>query len=311
MTETIQIVGLDSLVFGVDDVSACKQYLTDFGLREVHTSSRSGSFAAADGTSVIIQHHTDPGFSSQGSGPGVKTIVYGVKDQRSLELIAAEMSKDREIRRTEDGRIYCMDDAGFHLGFQITVRGSGKEAEATHNGHKPLRRPNETAIDQEKTPVPQTLSHVVVFVEDYKKTEDFYVKRLGFRVSDRFTGVGPFLRPAGTNEHHCLFLIQVPPHVRGIEHFAFHMESITDVMTAGTRFVQKGYKSFWGPGRHIYGSNWFWYFNSPLGCRVEYDAEMDIHDDTWVPRETLVNKETAQAFLFAPTEKWFPGDGPH
>ena len=39
--------------------------------------------------------------------------------------------------------------------------------------------------------------------------------------------------------------------------------------------MRAGYQSFWGPGRHKFGSNWFWYFNSPLGCHVEYDADMD------------------------------------
>ena len=29
---------------------------------------------------------------------------------------------------------------------------------------------------------------------------------------------------------------------------------------------------------------WFWYFNSPLGCHVEYDADMDLHDDAWQAR---------------------------
>ena len=30
-------------------------------------------------------------------------------------------------------------------------------------------------------------------------------------------------------------------------------------MLAGTRFIKAGYQSFWGPGRHKFGSNWFWY----------------------------------------------------
>ena len=73
--------------------------------------------------------------------------------------------------------------------------------------------------------------------------------------------------------------------MKGCEHFAFHMGGPTEFMLAGSRFVRAGYQSFWGPGRHKFGSNWFWYFNSPLGCHVEYDADMDQHDDEWAPRE--------------------------
>ena len=59
---------------------------------------------------------------------------------------------------------------------------------------------------------------------------------LGFSVTDRMGG-GPFLRPAGTPEHHTLFMIATPPFMKGIEHFTFHMGGPTEVVVAGTRFV--------------------------------------------------------------------------
>ena len=80
----------------------------------------------------------------------------------------------------------------------------------------------------------------------------------------------------------------------------------TEVLLAGTRFVEKGYQSFWGPGRHQFGSNWFWYFNSPLGCHVEYDADMDLHDERWTAREAPMGADASQVFLFQYREKWAP-----
>lgn len=80
----------------------------------------------------------------------------------------------------------------------------------------------------------------------------------------------------------------------------------TDVLQAGTRFVEKGYESFWGPGRHILRSNWFWYFNSPFGSHVEYDADMDLHDGQWAAREVPASADTSQLFLFQSKSKWFP-----
>jgi hypothetical protein len=84
----------------------------------------------------------------------------------------------------------------------------------------------------------------------------------------------------------------------------------TEVMQAGTRFVNKGYQSFWGPGRHKMGSNWFWYFNSPLGCHVEYDADMDLHDDAWAARAETMSADASQLFLFQQRDKWAPGGPP-
>ena len=98
--------------------------------------------------------------------------------------------------------------------------------------------------------------------------------------------------------------------VQGIEHLAFHMSGPTDLMLAGSRMIKKGYESFWGPGRHKFGSNWFWYFNSPLGTHVEYDADMDLHDGDWIHREGPMGPEQAQMFLFENVEKWAPGGPP-
>jgi hypothetical protein len=37
---------------------------------------------------------------------------------------------------------------------------------------------------------------------------------------------------------------------------------------------------------------------------------MDVHDDEWVPRETQISPEAAQAFLFENVERWVPSGGP-
>jgi catechol 2,3-dioxygenase-like lactoylglutathione lyase family enzyme len=176
-------------------------------------------------------------------------------------------------------------------------------------GSAPQRGPNVLGLQPDMPALPRSLSHVVYFVPDSAKAEAFYA-RLGFVCTDRFTGVGPFLRPAGTPDHHTLFLIQTPPFMKGCEHFTFHMGGPTEVMLAGTRFVEKGYQSFWGPGRHKYGSNWFWYFNSPMGCHVEYDADMDLHDNSWREREVAMSADASQLFLFQYREKWAPSGPP-
>jgi hypothetical protein len=105
-------------------------------------------------------------------------------------------------------------------------------------------------------------------------------------------------------------MLQTPPFMKGCEHFTFHMGGPTEVLQAGTRFVNKGYQSFWGPGRHKMGSNWFWYFNSPLGCHVEYDADMDLHDESWQARAVPMSADASQLFLFQQRDKWAPGGPP-
>lgn len=304
----MKIIGPDALVFGVDDVAACAQYLTDYGLSPGATP---GHFEALDGTAVVIRAKDDPSLHApMGTASMLRETVYGVADQHSLDAIAAELAKDRAVSR-DDGVVRATDDMGFALAFQVTVRRPiSLPAESVNApGAAPQRGANALGLSPDMAARPRSLSHVVYFVPDAAKAEAFYA-RLGFVCTDRFTGVGPFLRPAGTSDHHTLFMIQTPPFMKGCEHFTFHMGGPTEVMLAGTRFVQKGYQSFWGPGRHQFGSNWFWYFNSPLGCHVEYDADMDLHDEAWVAREVPMSADASQLFLFQHREKWAPSGPP-
>lgn len=303
----MNILGPDALVFGVDDLPACRQYLIDYGLRDAGNDY----FEALDGTGIVLRAKDDATLApAMGTASLLRETVYGVADAATLDAIEAELRRDREVTR-QGGVLRCVDDLGFALAFQVSVRRPLALAAETINapGAAPQRAPNVTAVDDRLPALPRSLSHVVYFVPDAAKAEAFYT-RLGFVCTDRFLGVGPFLRPAGTQEHHTLFMIQTPPFMKGCEHFTFHMGGPTELLLAGTRFVEKGYQSFWGPGRHRFGSNWFWYFNSPLGCHVEYDADMDRHDEHWSAREAPMGADASQLFLFQHREKWAPSGPP-
>lgn len=301
----MNIIGPDALLFGVDDIEGCSQYLIDYGLAAVGK----GRFEALDGTAVIIAAKDDPSLPAPlQTGSQLRKTIYGVADQATLDAIATELGRDRDVKRLDDGSLEAADDVGFVLGFQVTVRRPlSLPAEAINAPGAPPQRPvNAIGVASGAQSRPRTLSHVVYFTPNFARAEAFYAERLGFVTTDRFTGVGPFMRPAGTQDHHTLFFIQTPPHMQGCEHFTFHMGGPTEVMQAGNHMVSKGYQSFWGPGRHLFGSNWFWYFKSPFGCSMEYDADMDLHDEQWTARETFLSADTSQAFLLQPREKWAP-----
>ena len=303
----MKIIGPDALVFGVDDVAPCAQYLTDYGLEP----AGGGRFEALDGTAIVVKPKDDAALPKPlETGSALRETVYGVADAATLDEIEKELRRDREVTR-RDGVLRCVDDMGFALAFQVTVRKPLQMASEAVNapGAVVARAPNVIGVTEDAAFAPRTLSHVVYFVPDIAKAEAFYT-RLGFVRTDFFTDCGPFLRPAGTLDHHTLFMIQTPPFMKGVEHFTFHLGGPTEVMLAGTRFVKKGYESFWGPGRHKFGSNWFWYFNSPFGCHVEYDADMDLHDGDWTAREAPMGADTSQAFLFQYRDKWAPGGPP-
>jgi catechol 2,3-dioxygenase-like lactoylglutathione lyase family enzyme len=310
---TMQITGLEELIFGVDDVGACATYLTDYGLTPIAVTSAGGRFESLDGSAIVIAHKSDTNLPAPlGTSSMLRKTVYGVRDSAAIDAVATELERDRAVQRRADGSIESYDDMGFAIGFQVSrKRPLALAAEVVNApGSTSQRAMNHTAVNDNAVITPRSLSHVVYFVPDAAKAEAFYTTRLGFRCTDRLLGAGPFLRPTGSSEHHCLFLIQTPPQMKGVEHFTFHVAGPTELMQAGTRFVNKGYESFWGPGRHKFGSNWFWYFNSPLACHVEYDADMDLHDDSWQARQAPMNADNSQLFLFQQRDKWAPGGPP-
>lgn len=305
----MRIIGPDELVFGVDNIDDCSGFLTDYGLID----AGDGRFEALDKTALTLRAKDDSSLPAPlATASLLRLTIWGVEDQATLDAIEAELSKDRDVAKAADGTLHTSDDAGFAIAFRITRRIKlDLPAELINSpGAKPGRAVNEVAANQDAEARPRTLSHIVYFVPDMDVMANFYIERLGFVITDKFTNTGPFLRPQANHDHHVLFMIQTPAYMQGLEHLAFHMQGPTELMLAGSRMVQKGYDSFWGPGRHKFGSNWFWYFNSPLGTHMEYDADMDLHDGDWVEREVPMSKEAAQLFLFENVEKWAPGGPP-
>lgn len=309
----MSILGLESLVFGVTDLEACHEFLHNYGLIKVEKNVSGGVYEALDGSTVVFKLDTDPNLPAPNApAPNIRETIYGVSDQQDLDKIIAELSKDRDVRVDEENTVHSVDDSGFAIGFRITRL---RKIIAPHvginaPGQLPGRGLNELGVlDEDHPRTPRSLSHVVYFVPDHKKAEAFYADRLGFITTDRFINLGPFMRPAGSQEHHSLFLVQsFNQHMVGLNHFTFHFGSGYEVFRNGWEFAQKGYRSFWGPGRHIMGSNFFWYFNSPFGGTMEFDADMDIHDDNWSAREMPMGSDASQVFLFEQRKKWSPGE---
>jgi catechol 2,3-dioxygenase-like lactoylglutathione lyase family enzyme len=297
----MDITGLNAAVLGVEDVDASKRYCADFGLATVERGTGGLIAEALDGTHLVVRAAGDTSLpASIAPPPNLRETVWGVGDKTVIDAIGGELSKDRQVKLGGDGVLRSYDDSGYPIAFQLSCRRAYEAKPILINvpGFPPQRAPNQVACDPNAPVKPRTFSHIVYFVPDLEKAERFYVERLGFIVTDRFTGCGSFLRSAGTSEHHNLFLMKVPHATVGLNHIAFHVGSGHEVMVAGSQFERKGWKPFWGPGRHIFGSNYFWYFNSPFGGAMEFDADMDVHDDSWTPREAVMGPPTSAIWQF-------------
>ncbi|MBL8551371.1 MAG: VOC family protein [Hyphomonadaceae bacterium] len=125
--------------------------------------------------------------------------------------------------------------------------------------------------------VPQKISHIVLHSADHKGAAQFFVDVLGFKVSDWLGDFMCFLRC--NSAHHRIALLPGPP---CLNHVAYDVPSVDDMMRGAHRLKQKGVNIVWGPGRHTAGNNTFSYFTTPNGFAVEYTSELeDVDDATW------------------------------
>ena len=125
--------------------------------------------------------------------------------------------------------------------------------------------------------IPQKISHIVLHSPDHQEMVRFFTDVLGFRISDWLGDFMCFLR---CNQwHHRIALLPGPP---CLNHVAYDMLGVDDMMRGIHRLKQQGTDIRWGPGRHTAGNNTFSYFTTPAGFAVEYTAELEEVDDaTW------------------------------
>lgn len=162
---------------------------------------------------------------------------------------------------------------------------------------------------------PLRLAHAVLNSADVAATQAFLEHALGFRLADR-TRIMAFLNCDA--DHHSLALGDSDN--AALNHIAFLMPTLDDVMRGGGRMKDAGHAIEWGPGRHGPGNNAFNYFIDPFGVVIEYTAEVEQIDDrypvrgpadwTWPPGRvdqwgvsappSAALKAAQRAVLFAP-----------
>ena len=128
---------------------------------------------------------------------------------------------------------------------------------------------------------PIRLAHAVLNSVSVADAVPFYEKTLGFKLSDR-TRIMAFIRipQPGLGDHHSFALADADNNC--LNHVAFVMPDVDSVMRGGGRMKDAGFPIEWGPGRHGPGDNAFNYFVGPAGFVIEYTADVEQVDETYV-----------------------------
>jgi catechol 2,3-dioxygenase-like lactoylglutathione lyase family enzyme len=272
----MKITRIESLTFGVEDVAASSRYYDDWGLTGVQSGATGKDYVLPSGQTVKLRSLSDSSLPAAiEGGSTLRECVWGVDGKATIEEIGAELGKDQKLTLDSSGVLHGKDPWGMPIAFQV------ENAQDVKAGPDRLNRPFMPA----ERVTPTRMGHVVFFVPKDRAREisDFYTDRLQFRLSDRSGGLGDFMRCAGAKDHHNLFLLAAKP-VGGFNHVAFEVNGFDEVLQGGKHMKDKGWKPATKLGRHILGSNIFWYFDNPAGGNTEYFADMDLMDDNWEPR---------------------------
>jgi catechol 2,3-dioxygenase-like lactoylglutathione lyase family enzyme len=279
----VSIEGIDRVTYGVEDIAACKRFFLDWGLRLVGETDAGLDFESLNGCEVRIRKADDPSLPrATEPGPTLREVIWGVTAEADLAALRAPLSGQPGFQERQ-GTLSCTDPNGIGTGFRVT-RKRGVDVSGTPAnvwGHA-ARIDQPAAIYDRAEPV--EVGHVVFFTDSLAETTAFY-ESLGFCLSDRYPGRGHFLRCSARGGHHDLFLLQTPEAKRGLNHVAFTVRDMHEVIGGGLHLSRCGWETQLGPGRHPISSALFWYFKNPAGALVEYYADEDVLTENWKPRD--------------------------
>lgn len=251
---------LRSIEFQMPDRAQAVAFLTHpWGMTEVATR---GATTWLRGTAA--QHY------SVAISEGAERALLSATITGSREEIDAVYRRVQAAGLRHSAWIDRFDEPGASAGFHVL----GLEGE-----------PYRFVVEAEAAPAalpadrmhPIRLAHVVFNTQDREAAVRTMTEVFGFKLSDR-TGYMSFLR---CDELHHVIAYADSKRAT-LNHVAFEMQDTDAVMRGMGRLKDAGWGTVWGPGRHGPGDNVFAYFVGPFGACIEYTAEIQRVDDSYV-----------------------------
>jgi len=284
------VTDLHYVALAVPDLAAERRFFGEtWGLTEVGEADGKVYFAAEGSPfPFVIRLRQDPDRKTD-------LIGFSASSRADVDALFAQAKQAGAKIITEPGPVEGPAGGYAFRFFDPDGRAIEVICDASQRAHRTLAKGEA---------IPTGLSHVVLHSPDHAGLARFYQQVLGFRLSDWIGQFMVFLRcnPA----HHRLAILPGPP---ALNHVAFDVSSVDELMRGLARMTEKGVTLSWGPGRHTAGNNIFTYYLTPNGNAVEYTSDLEEVDEaTWQP--------TTYEFSPTITDQWgtgriIPGNAPH
>ena len=145
------ITGVQSVVYGVEDLEKSIRFHRDFGLDAVSENGAGADFELADGSTILVRRKDDPSLPDDAlSKPTVRELIWWVDSEEALDKLERNLAVDREARRDGDGVLHTVDPYGIGIGFRVFAPRS------VAFGQVPANTPDRyQALERESEMVPQ------------------------------------------------------------------------------------------------------------------------------------------------------------
>lgn len=260
------ISALRSIALEVPDVPRAASFYTEVWRLEVAARGANAVYLRGTGSDayLLALHAGD----QVDNGARVRHVTLRARSADALNQIAAASV---EAGGVVHAPIAALDDPAAGRG--LTIRDpDGRLFEVVSGDTLVTSKPD--ASDG-----PVRLAHVVLNSRDVSLTQRFLERALGFSLIDR-TRIMAFMNC--DRDHHSLALADADNDA--LNHIAFLMPSLDAAMRGAGRLKDHGHAIEWGPGRHGPGHNAFNYFIDPFGIAIEYTAEVEQVDASYVVR---------------------------
>jgi catechol 2,3-dioxygenase len=262
----------------VPDIEPGRRFYQDFGLSGAARGNALGLRCGDDARDTVTLeagkgrrlNHLNFGASAE----GLKALKANIESRggKLLDPPASEPGAAFAVRDPDNNLIVVREAARANVLDRRKTLIATEAAKYTRSGGNRGCPPRDMVVK------PWRLGHVLLFTPDVDRQIAFYTDMLGMKLSDRSGPVIAFLRVAGGSDHHVIaFAKSDRP---GYHHASFEVGGVDHVGFGAASLIGKGYRSGWGFGRHVIGSNYFHYIRDPWGSLAEYFFDIDyIADD--------------------------------
>jgi catechol 2,3-dioxygenase-like lactoylglutathione lyase family enzyme len=265
----VAVHSLDHVDFEVPNLDDAERFYRAFGLETSHVAGSLEVRASGDPRPWLFVHR----------GASVSKRLRYV----SFGIFADDLPRFREraasLGVTTIAPLAAHDAESLWFrdlhGVAVELRAAPKRTpdHAAPRGEPPPRIDRAAPLRSATQPVkPRRLSHALLFTPDLTASVHFYTAMLGLRLSDD-AGAVAFMHAAHGSDHHVLaFAASTGP---GLHHLAWVVDSLEDVGLGAMQMGEAGFPRGWGVGRHVLGSNYFYYVRDPWGSYCEYSFDID------------------------------------